>query len=53
MLPSIMGTTGAIDPQTAPEDPLSKARVIAENMTAKNWREKRAESLVLVGPAGE
>jgi integrase len=49
MLPSIMGTAAATAPQTAPEDALSEARAIAESITGKNWREKKAALLALVG----
>ena len=49
MLPSIMGTAAATAPQTAPEDALSKVRTIAAGITGKNWREKKAALLALVG----
>jgi integrase len=47
MLPSIMGDNAAPVLETKPEEILSKARAIAESMTAKNWREKKAELLAL------
>jgi len=46
-LPSIMGDATKPGSQTSPEETLSKARAIAESMTAKNWREKKAELLAL------
>jgi integrase len=49
MLPSIMGTAGTTAPRTAPEDALSKVRAIVESITGKNWREKKAALLALVG----
>jgi integrase len=49
MLPSIMGTAGATAPQTAPADALGKVRAIVESITGKNWRERKAELLALVG----
>ena len=53
MLPSIMGDNAGPVPETKPEGILSKAREMVQNMTAKNWREKRAELLALVGLAAE
>jgi integrase len=47
MLPSIMGDNAATAPRIPPEETLSKLRAIAESMTAKNWREKKAEVLAL------
>ena len=52
-LPSILGDAGTTAPQTTPEETLSKARAIVESMTAKNWREKKAELLALAGTAAE
>jgi integrase len=49
MLPSIMGDNAATAPRIPPEETLSKARVIVEGMTAKNWREKRGELRALFG----
>ena len=53
MLPSVMGDNAAPVLETKPEGILSKAREMVQNMTAKNWQEKRAELLALVGPAAE
>jgi integrase len=53
MLPSVMGDNAAPVLETKPEGILSKAWEMVQNMTAKNWREKRAELLALVGPAAE
>jgi integrase/trans-aconitate methyltransferase len=53
MLPSLMGDNAGPVPETKPEGILSKAREMVQNMTAKNWREKRAELLALVGLATE
>jgi len=50
-LPSILDDSTTPAPQTTPEATLSKARAIAASMTAKNWREKRAEMLALIGSA--
>ena len=48
-LPSVL--TDAKPVQTPPQDTLGKARTVLESMTAKNWREKRAETLALIGAA--
>lgn len=47
-LPSILDDSTTTALQTTPEATLSKARAIAASMTAKNWREKRAEMLALM-----
>ena len=46
-LPSILSDTATTAAQTTPEATLNKARAIVESMTAKNWREKKAEVLAL------
>ena len=48
-LPSIMGDTSSTAPEPTPEAILSEARAIAESITGKNWREKKAALLALVG----
>jgi hypothetical protein len=51
MLPSIMGDAAAPVQEIKHEEILSKAREVIQNMTAKNWRDKRAEMLALIGAA--
>jgi integrase len=47
LLPSVLGETLPVS-QNPAGDPIAKARTIVESMTAKNWREKRAELLALM-----
>jgi integrase len=47
-LPSVMGNANAPAPEATPEAILSKARVLVESMTPKNWREKKAELLGVI-----
>jgi integrase len=53
MLPSILGDTAAPVQETKSDEPLSKVWAIVESMTAKNWREKKAELLALAGTVSE
>ena len=46
-LPSIMGDAATPRSQPSRVATLTKARAIAGSMTAKNWREKKAELLAL------
>jgi len=43
-----MGNAAPTAPETTAEAILSKARAIAESMTAKNWREKKAALVALL-----
>jgi integrase len=50
-LPSVMGDAKPAKPEPKPDGALAKAWAIVESMTAKNWREKRAETLALISAA--
>jgi integrase len=53
LLPSVMGEAAPVENKRTPEAILSEARAIAESITAKNWREKKAALLALLNPAAE
>jgi integrase len=52
-LPSVMGSSALPMPAVNPEETLSQARVMAEGMTAKNWREKKAALLAFLSTAAK
>jgi hypothetical protein len=47
-LPGVMGDSAPVEIKRTPEAILSEARAIAENIGAKNWREKKAALLALL-----
>jgi integrase len=52
-LPGVMGETAPLETKRTPEAILSEARAIAESLTGKNWRKKKAVLLTLLNAAAE
>ena len=52
-LPAVIGEAAPVESKRTPEAILSEARAIAESITGKNWREKKAGLLALLSTVAE